>query len=574
MTGYTLGQNFLGEVTIPYHNAIEGELSMFAMILTGLFGFLFVLFTLVTLCLANPIARLVNRQMLKEMLNGDRLLFELGHHIERAEKSEPTELTKKGLSESQLYNQWVSLILPPGWASRQSDALVDACFDFLEAENNPTFHFDQRDEFKMLLSGDRLLREVFPTAITLVQRALPEQEELRRADITDTEYAMKFYNDFLSIIHDLLPLGWASRQTDALVDASFDFLNAWGTQAFYFEQRDEFKKVFDGDQLLREVVPLLVAAELRLEKKLEPKDIKPLLTLLEAMIEGIVPAGWASVHLSAAIDALFDTINLPEVQTFDFEIAIASIMTRLYGEQGRQLIEKMLFLLPECNEAERAIGEQKVSQPISPVKVAEQLYAHIWEPTDSPDCLPVGVEVGEVAAHLHPKLLADLERKLSPSIKEGKINYQQLMKLLDNLPRKRGAEEAIIIEEVAQMIKAKLPSIQRRARMILLISRFFWIIPLLCLLPLLFFQVDSLQGFGYWVGRPVRIATLLIFVIRFGLPFMLKRAAFQEGFPEIHPAVQMVLTELERWWLGPLQRQGIIMLAVSLVLFALTFVPL
>ena len=69
---------------------------MFAMILAGFFGVLFVLLTIVTLCLISPIARLVDRQMLKEILNLDRLLSTLGHHIERAEESEPTELMKKG----------------------------------------------------------------------------------------------------------------------------------------------------------------------------------------------------------------------------------------------------------------------------------------------------------------------------------------------------------------------------------------------------------------------------------------------------------------------------------------------
>jgi hypothetical protein len=44
----------------------------------------------------------------------------------------------------------------------------------------------------------------------------------------------------------------------------------------------------------------------------------------------------------------------------------------LYREQGRQLIEKALALLPECNEAEIPIEGQKASQLIStnPVKVA------------------------------------------------------------------------------------------------------------------------------------------------------------------------------------------------------------
>lgn len=555
---------------------------MFAMILTGLFGFLFILLTIVTLCLANPIARLVNRQMLKEMLNGDRLLLELQSHFEDLDQKIQGYFVDKVLSISQLYNQLVSLILPPGWASRQSDALVDACFDFLEAENNPTFYFDQRDEFKMFLDGDRLLREVFPTAITLVQRALSEEEE----------EIFQFYKLLLAIIHDLLPNGWASGQTAALVDASFDFWNAWGTepfcamQAWRFDQRHEFKKVFDGDQLLRETLPQYCTAVFPLEKKLEPQDIELRLSLLEAMIEGVVPAGWASAHLPAAIDALFDSINLPEVQTFDFEIAIAPIMTRLYGEQGQQLIEKALPLLPKCNNVEIQIEGQKASQPIStdPIKAAKQLYTHFWEPIDSSVCLPVGREVGEIATDLHSQLVADLAQQVEPNIEEGQISYQQLMKFFSdeeeaqfNTQKK---EEEPTLEEMPKMINRhasvarKLPTIQRIVRMILSISRFFWIIPLLCLLPILFLQVDSLQSFGYWVGRPLSIATLLIFVLRFGLPLMLLRAAVKNSRAPEDPLVQMVLTELERWWLGPLQRQGIIMLALSLLLFALTFVPL
>jgi hypothetical protein len=202
----------------------------------------------------------------------------------------------------------------------------------------------------------------------------------------------------------------------------------------------------------------------------------------------------------------------------------------------------------------------------------------------------------EVAAQLHSQLVANLAQQVEPSIEEGKISYQQLMKLLDGeeeAQKEKQEEEAAqeapaalmersaladlsqeepTLEEIAQMIKAKLPTIQRTARIILSSSRLFWIIPLLCLLPILFFQVDSFQSLGYWVGVRLSIATLIIFLIRFGLSGMLKRAAVKNSRSEEDPLVQMLLTELKRWWLGPLQRQGAIMLAVSLVLLALAFV--
>ncbi|MDQ4077749.1 MAG: hypothetical protein M3220_16065 [Chloroflexota bacterium] len=291
------------------------------------------------------------------------------------------------------------------------------------------------------------------------------------------------------------------------------------------EDKALVKRVLDGEVLLTRIFP---ATARKSETDLLSEQEREVLTL--AMDE-VLPPGWATAQSNQAIEAIYTFVEDKKQPYPALAIDLAPALTALEGKEGRRAIGAIVDTLPNCP------GRSRTPPPPGMFGL--------------PSCIPAGMNRRQVVTQVQRALSREITQRLRP-VRGNVLGYEELEALV---PSKPGQKEPRV-RKAFQDLRQSIVQMRRLSWLLLLIA-------IASLALALFFVNPTLPEAALWLGWPLLISGLAIFIVSFLLMMRLRRRLYGPGSPV---ALQEWLSEPIGLWRRQLWLWGGVLLVVGAVL--------
>lgn len=245
---------------------------------------------------------------------------------------------------------------------------------------------------------------------------------------------------------------------------------------------DTIKEALAGETLIDEAITIAIRQDIG---ELPFLDGLPVVIQesqeLEAALDQLVPADWANSQSDRIVDSIFLYLDSGDFEAFILTVELAPLFNDLSGEPGRQIVRSTLERLPVCTL-------DNLPQ-VDPVTGELEIVA----------CMPPLVPVGLIADQLHFVVSQVVNEQTATLIFGDTMEFNLLD--LDPAPR---AETEQNLERIRFLYQVS------QAGIFLL-----WLLPLGLLGLTLILAVRSVQGFGFWLGGTLVMASILTFAVAF-----------------------------------------------------------
>ena len=295
------------------------------------------------------------------------------------------------------------------------------------------------------------------------------------------------------------------------------------------DDREFVKHILNGDTLLRDVFPF-VARKTPTEMLSKPEQDS-----FKVAIGYLLPENWASEQTNQALDAIYDFLNDKKQESPNLALDLNPLFTALKGRDGRKAIRSMVDGLPNCP------GRRVMPQP--------GLFG-------LPSCVPPGMNRRQITNQVQKGLIRELNKRLKGMGNISEFGIEQLDKILPQNPE----EESKSLSERFQEFRKSIIQTQR-------VSWILWAVALLTLLLIVYMASASAPLIAWWVGWPIAISALVIFIVSY-LILMRIRNQYQ-GSGAVTPVASWLEIPLGLWerrvriWSGGLLAAGIVLLLVG-----------